>query len=148
MERGEGHILITIFKYAGETDSTCSWLSKRDQSSAILHIFRWRVPEPVPQYIEVGILSRENFIVRNFGGKEKYSLNPARRVEDIVWNVVRFQVKNNSSIYVTEENDSPFERIDIPDFLLRGKEDEEKLQVSVKWLREKDDHSNILIPIR
>ncbi len=138
--------MITVFKYEGETDLTYSWASRRDHLLTVLQIYRWRVPEPVPRYIEVGIFSRENFIVRNYGGKEKYSSNPGRRAEDIVWNVVKDQVNSNTISYLAEAPGSPFESITIPQYFLKGKE-EEKLQVMVKWLKEKEDDPYILIPI-
>ena len=138
--------MITVFKYEGETALTCSWSYRRNSLSTVLQVFRWRVPEPAPRYIEVGIFSRENFIVRNFGGKEKYSSNPGSRSEDIVWNVVIDQVNSDTISYLAEGTGSPFESITIPRYFLKGKE-EEKLQVMVKWLKEKEDDPNILIPI-
>jgi len=138
--------MITVFQYEGETALTCSWSHRRGSLSTVLQIFRWRVPEPAPCYIEVGIFSRENFIVRNFGGKEKYSSNPGRRVEDIVWNVVKDQVNSDTISYLAEGTGSPFESITIPLYFLKGKA-EEKLQVMVKWLKEKEDDPKILVPI-
>lgn len=138
--------MITVFKYEDETALTCSWSCRRGSLSTVLQIFRWRVPEPAPRYIEVGIFSRENFIVRNFGGKEIYSSNPGRRAEDIVWNVAKDQANSDTISYLAEGTGSPFESITIPRYLLKGKE-EEQLQVMVKWLKEKEDDPNILVPI-
>lgn len=58
--------------------------------------------------------------------------------DDIAWNIIKTQVNS----------DSPFKSIVLFRYILKGLAEVEKLQIYLRWLKEKADEPNILIPIR